>query len=79
MGEKIRPIIWKRDKRRCVKCQEKVALTDCHIDHKNAGIMGSNKISELRTLCKSCHALRSCYLHRGLTARAIEVGIIPPN
>lgn len=75
----IRPIVWNRDKRRCVNCNKKVSLDECHIDHKIAGILGTNKINELRTLCISCHALRSCFLHRGLTSLAVEKGIIPPK
>ncbi|NRD77374.1 HNH endonuclease [Bacillus sp. BRMEA1] len=75
----IRPIVWERDNRRCVRCNKEISLNECHIDHKQAGIYGNNKISGLRTLCFRCHALRACYLHRGLTSKAIEKGIIPPN
>ncbi|WP_251009405.1 HNH endonuclease signature motif containing protein [Bacillus sp. ISL-39] len=64
---------------RCARCNKKIPLNKCHIDHKLAGKLGTNKISNLRTLCFSCHALRTCFLHRGLTAKAVEKGIVPPN
>lgn len=75
----IRPIVWNRDNKKCVRCHKQISLGDCHIDHKQSGIRGNNKISELRTLCFPCHALRTCYLHRGLTSTAIEKGVVPPN
>lgn len=75
----VRPIVWNRDKRKCVQCNKSVSLNKCHIDHIKAGIVATNKLSELRTLCKKCHALRTCFLHRGLSARGVEEGIIPPK
>lgn len=73
----IRPAILKRDNYRCKNCSKKVNLNDCHIDHIVSGKFGSNKLSNLRTLCVPCHSLRQCNRHRGLTANAIEKGLIP--
>lgn len=57
----------------------KLKLEECHIDHIVSGKEGSNKFSNLRTLCYRCHSLRECNRHRGLTSRAIEKGILPPK
>lgn len=75
----IRPIVWKRDNYRCTNCQKRVSLRKCHIDHIVSGKLGSNKLSNLRNLCMQCHSLRECNRHRGLTSKAIDDGIIPPN
>lgn len=70
--ENIRTIVWKRDCCKCTKCNKTVSLQECHIDHIVSGKFGSNKISNLRTLCIYCHSLRHCNRHRGLTAKSIE-------
>jgi 5-methylcytosine-specific restriction enzyme A len=75
----IRPLIWERDGRQCVRCNRILSLKECHIDHIQSGKLGSNKISNLRTLCRVCHVLRADHRHRGMTAKALKDGIIPPN
>lgn len=75
----IRPAVLKRDNYRCTNCSKLVSGENCHIDHIVSGKTGSNKISNLRTLCISCHSLRQCNRHRGLTAKAVGDGLIPPN
>ncbi|QKS48556.1 HNH endonuclease (plasmid) [Paenibacillus cellulosilyticus] len=75
----IRPIIWERDQRRCVRCRTSLTLQECHIDHIQSGKLGSNALSNLRTLCRRCHVLRADVKHRGMIASALNDGIIPPN
>jgi 5-methylcytosine-specific restriction enzyme A len=75
----IRPIVWNRDKKRCVRCEIPVKLTECHIDHIQSGYLSTNKIKNLRTLCRRCHVLRKDFRHRGLISSALKAGIIPPN
>lgn len=75
----IRPAIWRRDGGKCVRCGSAVALEEAHIDHIKSGKNGTNKFSNLRTLCRRCHVLRADVRHRGMIASAIRDGIIPPN
>ena len=75
----IRPIIWNRDKGKCVRCQVEVSLKGCHIDHIISSKIANNKLSNLRTLCYKCHVLRVDLKHRGMIQRALKKGIIPPN
>jgi 5-methylcytosine-specific restriction enzyme A len=71
--------IWRRDGGRCVRCGAAVALNECHIDHIKSGKRATNADSNLRTLCRRCHVLRADFRHRGMTAKALKDGIIPPN
>lgn len=75
----IRPAVIKRDNYKCTNCSKIVNLKNCHIDHIISGKYGSNKLSNLRTLCIPCHSLRQCNRHRRLTADAIKNKIIPPK
>lgn len=75
----IRTKVIKRDNYRCINCGKVVWLENCHIDHIISGKFGSNKLSNLRTLCIPCHSLRECNRHRMLTAKAVELGIIPTD
>lgn len=75
----IRPTIWQRDNKKCVRCSSSVSLKECHIDHIQSGKLANNKFSNLRTLCRRCHVLRADNRHRGMIASAIRDGIIPPN
>lgn len=75
----IRPIIWKRDGGRCVKCDVFISLRECHIDHIVSGINGSNKFSNLRTLCYKCHVLRLDSNHRGMIKSGLEKNLITAN
>jgi 5-methylcytosine-specific restriction protein A len=71
--------VWERDGRVCVRCHTPVTLRDCHIDHIRSGKLGSNEIVNLRTLCRRDHVLRADFRHRGMIAKALEIGLIPPN
>ncbi|MGM2667018.1 HNH endonuclease [Bacillus cereus group sp. Bce026] len=75
----IRPLIWKRDNKKCVRCETPVLLNECHIDHIVSGLHGDNKIKNLRTLCKQCHVLRADQFHRGMIAKALKDGTITAN
>jgi 5-methylcytosine-specific restriction endonuclease McrA len=74
-----RPKVFERDGGKCVKCKLPVTLKTCHIDHIQSGIIGSNHIDNLRTLCRQCHVLRADIRHRGMVANALKKGIIPAN
>lgn len=77
--------IWQRDQGRCQGpyCKDKAAwslpLDVCHVDHIRSGKLGTNEDSNLRILCRRCHALRADKRHVGLIASAICDEIIPPN
>jgi 5-methylcytosine-specific restriction endonuclease McrA len=71
--------VWRRDGGKCVRCRNPLALTECHIDHIRSGKLGTNEMSNLRTLCRRCHVLRACHRHQGMIARALADGIIPFN
>jgi 5-methylcytosine-specific restriction enzyme A len=75
----IRRIVWERDGGLCTRCEDGVLINECHIDHIVSGKRGTNKISNLRTLCRRCHVLRIDFKHRGMIAKAIEDGIIPAD
>jgi 5-methylcytosine-specific restriction enzyme A len=78
-NEIIRPMVWYRDGRRCTRCTKSVELNECHIDHILSGKRGTNSISNLRTLCKECHNLRSDLRHAGMKGNALQNGIIKPG
>ena len=75
----ICPVIWNRDNRKCIRCEKALTLYECHIDHIKSGLAATNKIDNLRTLCRECHVLRSDIRHRGLVSAALRDGIIPVN
>ncbi|GAQ19047.1 TerF [Oceanobacillus picturae] len=75
----IRPIVWKRDGGMCSNCGIGLSLYECNIDHIISGVRGSNKLLNLRTLCKKCHVLRLDHNHRGMIQAAIKNELIPPN
>ena len=82
-----RRVVWERDNHCCQSplqppiCTGKpfIELERCNIDHTKSGKNAGNTIAELRTLCPTCHALRSDPRHRGMIARALRLGLIPPN
>ena len=76
---RLRKIVWERDVGKCVRCDVLVSLEECNIDHIRSGKLGTNSLSNLRTLCKRCHVLRDDKRHRGMISRALKDGIIPPN
>lgn len=83
--EHLREIVYQRDKGRCQGpyCKDKpdwsISLNSCHIDHIHSGKLANNSIQNLRILCRRCHVLRSDYRHRGMIAKALSDGIIPPD
>lgn len=79
MWDDKRRQVWERDGQQCVHCHASVALNACHIDHIRSGKLGTNELSNLRTLCRRCHVLRADVRHRGMIANAIKDGIIPPH
>jgi 5-methylcytosine-specific restriction endonuclease McrA len=79
LWRELRVEIWERDGRRCRHCGVVVSLQECHIDHVHSGKTAGNGRGNLRTLCRRCHVLRADPRHRGMTARSIERGVIPPD
>ncbi|MEK7995831.1 MAG: HNH endonuclease signature motif containing protein [Planctomycetota bacterium] len=79
LWQRTRRRVWERDGKRCVRCGSPVPLNKCHIDHVRSGKLGTNHFSNLRTLCRRCHALRADSRHRGMIAGALRAGAIPPN
>ena len=77
--EGTRSKVWKRDGGKCARCGKSLALEECHIDHIKSGKLGTNKMSNLRVLCRYHHVLRADFQHRGMIASALRDGIIPPN
>lgn len=77
--DELRRIVWERDGCRCVRCTTPQTLEECHIDHIQSGKNATNKYKNLRTLCRRCHVLRADFRHRGMIARALKDGIIPPD
>lgn len=83
----MRVAVWLRDGQRCVSplqpplCTGKphISLRHANTDHIRSGKLGTNELSNLRTLCPTCHALRSDKRHRGLISKALQQGIIPVN
>lgn len=83
---KLRKRVWLRDDKKCVQCvtegrpHPEVSLRKCHIDHiVPLSKRGSNKMSNLRTLCRYHHVLRVDFAHRGMIAKALQDEIIPPD
>ncbi|PFH81615.1 HNH endonuclease [Bacillus sp. AFS088145] len=74
-----REMVWYRDGRRCTRCHESVELNKCHIDHIVSGKAGTNALTNLRTLCRKCHTLRSDLRHSGMKGNALKKGIIAPG
>lgn len=71
--------VYIRDNGKCQHCGQGVTLNTCHIDHLISGKLGTNKLTNLRTLCRRCHVLREDKRHRGLVSKALKDGIIPFN
>lgn len=77
---RCRKEVWKRDEGKCARCGEQVGLRTCHIDHLVALTKGgTNRLENLRTLCRRCHVLRKDMAHRGMIASALRDGIIGPD
>lgn len=71
--------VLERDGYKCVRCGIAVAISTAHIDHIQSGKLGSNHMSNLRSLCRRCHVLRADKRHDGMRAAALRDEIIPPN
>ena len=73
--------VLERDGYKCVRLSCGVPLTErtAHIDHIKSGKLGTNEMSNLRSLCRRCHVLREDPRHRGMIANALRDGLIPPN
>lgn len=76
--------IFERDGWKCTRCGISVVAkprlaNSANCDHIRAGLLGTNHDTNLRTLCRRCHVLRLDHRHRGMIAKALEDGIIPPN
>lgn len=71
---------WERDEHKCTNCGDPVGIKKCHIDHIiELSRGGTNMLENLRTLCPTCHCLRKEMSHRGMTAKALQKGWIPPD
>ncbi|WBL15112.1 HNH endonuclease [Sutcliffiella sp. NC1] len=68
--------VWERDSRKCTRCKIDITIDRCHIDHIKSGLLGTNKLENLRTLCSRCHVLRADIRHQGMIAKALQQGII---
>lgn len=77
--QELRRKVWERDGGQCVHCHIPVKFEEFHCDHIKSGKLATNKLSNLRTLCRRCHVLRDDKRHRGMIANALRDGIIPPN
>ncbi len=77
----LRVKVWERDQGLCQYPLGKhpVPLEQAHIDHIKSGKLGTNALTNLRTLCRTHHALRADHRHRGLIWKALREGIISPN
>ena len=53
-----------------------VGLEEAHIDHIRSGKLGTNELTNLRTLCRRHHCLRADRRHRGMIAGALRDGVI---
>lgn len=72
----LRIKILERDGYQCVRCAALLLIQTAHIDHIKSGKLADNSLSNLRTLCRKCHVLRSDHRHRGMIASALRDGII---
>ncbi|MCL4299468.1 MAG: HNH endonuclease [Anaerolineae bacterium] len=79
----LRRQVWLRDGGYCQGpyCQGKppLPLNRCQIDHIQSGKGAGNALSNLRVLCRSCHALRTDPRHRGLIGAALKARLIPSD
>lgn len=71
--------VLERDGYKCVRCKVVLTISTAHIDHIQSGKLGSNHITNLRTLCPTCHCLRADSRHRGMMGMALARGVIPLN
>lgn len=87
LWDEKRKIVWERDNHQCQSplepplCTGKpyIAFESFHLDHVKSGKLAGNELANLRVLCPTCHVLRADNRHRGMIARALKLGIIPPD
>lgn len=84
LWNRTRQQVWDRDGGYCqgpyCRGAPPMLLSEAHIDHiLPISANGSNALSNLRTLCRRCHALRAGRAHVGMIAGALRDGIIPPD
>ncbi|MFS1517391.1 HNH endonuclease [Bacillus sp. SCS-151] len=79
LWKELRKKVWLRDKKRCTRCSIELKLISCHIDHKQSGLLGTNEMKNLRTLCRKCHVLRADIRHQGMIDKALKDGVIKPG
>lgn len=61
-------------------CMREVDYDKAHIDHiRPLSSGGNNHISNLRTLCPVCHALREDRKHKAMQDRMNKNGLLPDN
>lgn len=77
--DETRRRVLARDGWRCTRCGAALTEATAHVDHMVSGKHGTNKMSNLRTLCRPCHVLRADFRHRGMIAAALRDGIIPAD
>jgi 5-methylcytosine-specific restriction enzyme A len=77
--DETRRRVLARDGNQCRRCSTPVFEDTAHIDHIVSGKRGTNELTNLRALCRRCHTLRADNRHRGMVAKALADGIIPPN
>lgn len=75
----LREQVWLRDQQQCTRCHTALALEAANIDHIKSGKYGTNELTNLRTLCRRCHVLRTDHRHRGMIANALRDGVIPSD
>jgi 5-methylcytosine-specific restriction protein A len=71
--------VLERDDYKCVRCGKVLLVSTAHVDHIKSGKLGTNELTNLRTLCRICHATRADHRHQGLTAKLVRSGELPPN
>lgn len=79
--QEIRRKVYLRDEGMCQYPfeQHPVSFEEFHCDHIVSGKLGSNRLSNLRVLCRKHHVLRLDHRHRGMIANALRDGIIGPD
>ncbi|WP_199309667.1 HNH endonuclease [Synechocystis sp. FACHB-383] len=61
-------------------CMREVPYDKAHIDHiRPISSGGSNHVSNLRTLCPVCHALREDRKHKSMRDKMNKNGLLPDN
>lgn len=71
--EKIRYLVYLRDKFTCQHCKERMGKIAFHIHHKIPFLINfDNSLNNLITLCRSCHMKEEMRLRKELKCRGIQ-------